>query len=83
MCTLDFLNRILADKEAKDKLLAYHLANKQVSYFDAHTEQHVVPTNKNAYKFELFIFDSFPLAKSFCLVEVKREEQFAPIKNSV
>jgi UDP-N-acetylglucosamine/UDP-N-acetylgalactosamine diphosphorylase len=34
-----------------------------------------------AWKFETFVFDSIPLAeKSFCL-EVKREEEFAPVKN--
>ena len=33
-------------------------------------------------KLELFIFDAFPLAGSFRLVEVAREEEFAPVKNA-
>lgn len=33
-------------------------------------------------KLELFIFDTFPLAKKVSLYEVAREEQFAPVKNA-
>ena len=33
-------------------------------------------------KLEKFIFDVFPEAKRTCLVEVKREEEFAPVKNA-
>ncbi|KAL4437630.1 hypothetical protein ABPG74_017868 [Tetrahymena malaccensis] len=82
-CSIDFLNRIINDEHAKKELFQYHLANKQVAYYDVDQKQVVKPAEKNAYKFELFIFDSFPLAKTFCLMEINREEQFAPIKNSV
>jgi UDP-N-acetylglucosamine/UDP-N-acetylgalactosamine diphosphorylase len=33
-------------------------------------------------KLELFIFDTFPLASSTALFEVRREEEFAPVKNA-
>ena len=33
-------------------------------------------------KLELFIFDSFPLAKRVALLEVHRHEEFAPVKNA-
>jgi UDP-N-acetylglucosamine/UDP-N-acetylgalactosamine diphosphorylase len=33
-------------------------------------------------KLELFIFDTFPLAASTALFEVRREEEFAPVKNA-
>ena len=33
-------------------------------------------------KLELFIFDTFPLAASTALLEVRREEEFAPVKNA-
>lgn len=33
-------------------------------------------------KLELFIFDTFPLAASTALLEVARDEQFAPVKNA-
>jgi UDP-N-acetylglucosamine/UDP-N-acetylgalactosamine diphosphorylase len=32
-------------------------------------------------KFETFVFDSIPLARKSCCVEVVREEEFAPVKN--
>ena len=33
-------------------------------------------------KLELFIFDTFPWAHEPCLMEVVREEEFAPVKNA-
>ena len=33
-------------------------------------------------KLELFIFDTFPLAKRVALLEVHRHEEFAPVKNA-
>jgi UDP-N-acetylglucosamine/UDP-N-acetylgalactosamine diphosphorylase len=33
-------------------------------------------------KLELFIFDTFPLASTHALMEVAREEEFAPVKNA-
>lgn len=36
----------------------------------------------NGYKFELFYFDCFPMANGMALQEVKRHEEFAPVKNA-
>lgn len=33
-------------------------------------------------KLELFIFDTFSWAQRVALLEVKREEEFAPVKNA-
>ena len=33
-------------------------------------------------KLELFIFDTFPLAENVALLEVRRDEEFAPVKNA-
>jgi UDP-N-acetylglucosamine pyrophosphorylase len=33
-------------------------------------------------KLELFIFDTFPLAENVALLEARREEEFAPVKNA-
>ena len=35
----------------------------------------------NTYKFEAFIFDGFKMADDILIFQVKREEEFAPIKN--
>lgn len=42
----------------------------------------VVPTEPNAYKFEAFIFDAFEQLDDMAIMRVKREEEFAPVKNA-
>ncbi len=62
----------------------YHLAKKKIKYYDSQNNEIITPEDINGYKFELFIFDVFPLVEpeQFGLVEVKREEEFAPVKNA-
>ena len=36
----------------------------------------------NAYKFEAFIFDAFERLDNMSIMRVKREEEFAPVKNA-
>jgi UDP-N-acetylglucosamine pyrophosphorylase len=38
-------------------------------------------TEPNAYKYEAFIFDGFSYFDDMSVLRVKREEEFAPIKN--
>ena len=40
------------------------------------------PPPTQGVKLELFIFDTFPLAASTALFEVRRDEEFAPVKNA-
>ena len=61
--------------------LPYHVAHKKIAHVDAKGET-VSPTSPNAYKFELFMFDLFPKAEGMAVLEVKREEEFAPVKNA-
>lgn len=49
------------------------IANKELKY-------HVAIKN-NLYKFEAFIFDGFEFLDDMLVMRVKREEEFAPIKN--
>jgi UDP-N-acetylglucosamine/UDP-N-acetylgalactosamine diphosphorylase len=57
--------------------LPYHRAAKKAKMFISAENIRNVDT----WKFEKFIFDLIPLAKKSCCVEVKREEEFAPLKN--
>ena len=42
----------------------------------------VKPEKPNAYKFEAFIFDAFENLDNMAIMRVKREEEFAPVKNA-
>lgn len=68
-------------KKLKDVKLKYHLAHKKNSYIDENLNV-VIPTEPNTYKFEKFIFDGFEQFENMTLLNVKREREFAPIKNS-
>ena len=42
----------------------------------------VVPDSPNAFKFEAFLFDAFGEVDDMAILRVKREEEFAPVKNA-
>lgn len=61
--------------------LPYHTALKKADYLDE--KGNLVASEKpNAYKFEMFIFDSYEVLDESVILRVKREEEFAPIKNA-
>ena len=59
--------------------MEYHVAVKKLKYYDpatgAQTEQ------AGGYKFEMFLFDAFRALRSLKVLRVKREDEFAPVKN--
>ena len=61
--------------------LPYHSAFKKATYIDKDGNK-VVPTSPNAYKFEAFLFDAFGDLDDMVILRVKREEEFAPVKNA-
>jgi UDP-N-acetylglucosamine/UDP-N-acetylgalactosamine diphosphorylase len=61
--------------------LPLHLAHKKVAYCDANGRA-VKPSAPNAYKVEKFIFDALPDAATGVILEFKREDEFAPVKNA-
>ncbi|SDS52178.1 UDP-N-acetylglucosamine/UDP-N-acetylgalactosaminediphosphorylase/putative uridylyltransferase [Paenibacillaceae bacterium GAS479] len=60
--------------------IPYHAAHKAVKYIDDHGHP-VQPASANAFKFEKFIFDFFSLAERMTVLKIRREEEFAPVKN--
>jgi len=76
MLSTKFLQRI-ADE------LPWHVAHKIVPFIDVQTGELVEPSEPNAYKYERFVFDVLPLATTSLVVETKREDEFAPIKNAI
>ena len=63
------------------KPLPYHIAFKKATYIDKDGNK-VVPDGPNAYKFEAFLFDAFGELDDMAILRVKREEEFAPVKNA-
>ena len=61
--------------------LPYHIAVKKASYLNEDGKV-IKGTEPNAYKFEMFIFDSYEMFDDVVVLRVKREEEFAPIKNA-
>lgn len=59
--------------------MPYHVAHKKISHFK--DGQWIVPNEANGYKFELFMFDVFEYANDMAVLSVKREDEFAPVKN--
>ncbi len=77
MCHLFTVEAI--EKISKETLI-YHRAFKKNSYIDE-TGKEVIPQEPNSFKFESFIFDAFEFFDDMALLRVKREEEFAPVKN--
>jgi len=64
-----------------DFTLPYHKAEKKIPYLDE-SGQIVTPEEPNGVKFETFVFDALRFAKNTVVMEVLREEEFAPVKNA-
>ncbi|TDF92377.1 UTP--glucose-1-phosphate uridylyltransferase [Paenibacillus piri] len=60
--------------------LPFHIAHKKIPFIDE-TGALIAPDEPNAYKFERHHFDFFPLADHITVLLMKRESEFAPIKN--
>jgi UDP-N-acetylglucosamine/UDP-N-acetylgalactosamine diphosphorylase len=72
-------SRAFLEREAATPL-PYHAAHKRIPYVGPNGSRQE-PSAPNAWKFELFMFDLFPRAENMAVLEVVREEEFAPVKN--
>ena len=61
--------------------LPFHRAEKSSPFLDE-SGARVQPKDKNVYKFETFIFDALRDARRIVVLEVRREEEFSPLKNA-
>ncbi len=68
-------------QEVKDGFkLPYHVAHKKIPFI-SETGKRVEPAKPNGYKFETFIFDALKDTTSSIILEVRRDEEFSPVKN--
>ena len=61
--------------------LPFHLARKRIPCLGEDGGR-IEPDEPNGVKFERFVFDGIPYARSPLIMEVRREEEFAPVKNA-
>jgi len=74
---VDFVGKINESHFA----LPYHKAVKKVPCIDGGGCE-MNPTENNAAKFEMFIFDALKHAEESIVMEVVREDEFSPVKNA-
>jgi len=80
MLDLDFIEKIGAGQD-EELALPFHFAQKKVPFVDSEGNS-ISPNENNGLKFEMFIFDSLPLAQKSIILETLREDEFSPIKNA-
>jgi len=69
------------DMTAEGFKLPFHLAEKNADILDANGELQEV-TGKNVLKFETFIFDALADTERSVILEIRREDEFSPVKNA-
>lgn len=82
ICNHYFSLSFLLDRVFPSLYSSYHIANKKIPYYDPASQTTVTPSQNNGIKLEMFIFDIFSLARKFGVMEVPREDEFAPVKNA-
>ncbi|CAF1435775.1 unnamed protein product [Rotaria sordida] len=76
--TLNFLQDVCLKRENE---LRYHVAKKKIPSVDTNGIYVDKPSQINGIKLEKFVFDVFPFSKTFAVWEVRREDEFSPLKN--
>jgi UDP-N-acetylglucosamine/UDP-N-acetylgalactosamine diphosphorylase len=75
---LPFLRRVAGSAE---RWLRFHVSEKKIPTIDE-AGRPLVPQAPNGRKLERFVFDALPAARGVCVVETRREHEYAPVKNA-
>jgi len=82
ICNHYYSISFLEDKVWPEQGKTFHIAHKKIPFWDESTNKTIAPIENNGIKLESFIFDVFPLSTNMAIMEVEREEEFAPVKNA-
>ena len=72
--SLSFISSVTGSGSAS---LPFHVAKKKISAFVDGKQSEIT-----GFKFEKFVFDALPIAEKNIILETRREEEFAPVKNA-
>ena len=78
--TLNYLFPIKKLKHTLKADMPLHIVKKAVQYMD-YEGNYIIPSEENAYKYETLALDLIHAMDSCLAYEIKREKEFAPIKN--
>ena len=78
--SVDFIDRLTGGEANAG--LPFHRARKKVPHWNPTRGEMVEPSEPNATKFEMFVFDALHFADRGLVYETDRVEEFAPIKNA-
>ncbi len=73
--------RFVEKLNRQGRALPLHRAIKKIPHINRQGNP-VEPAEPNGVKLEAFIFDALPVAETSIILEIDREEQFAPVKNA-
>lgn len=79
MLARSFIERLTGD--SGHVALPWHRADKKVPYVDENGQTQN-PSEPNAVKLEMFVFDALPMAENPLVIYTDRNEEFSPVKNA-
>ena len=80
--SIKFIEKICNDTHGK-YALPIHVARKKIPFYDSKQRQTTKPQENNGIKLEFFVFDTFQYSEKCTIYNIKREEEFAPVKNAI